>query len=255
MFLAGIVPGLMMGASFILVVAALGYVYTYPKEDRQDLRTATRNIVRALPSFSIPVVIIGGIAGGIATPTESAALAAVAAIVVGALVHREVDFRRMPQVMVRLLTNSAMVLFLVATANVFGWIVVYEQIPQTLAGYLQQITQNPFMFMLLLNILLLAMGMVIDAIAALILIVPILLPIAMTSYGIDPFHFGVVVCLNLVIGLLTPPVGTALFVAANVSGCAPGKIMKPLAPFLLAAVVVLILISWQPGLVTGTLGR
>jgi tripartite ATP-independent transporter DctM subunit len=247
MFLAGIVPGLMMGASFILVVAALGYVYTYPKEERQDMR--------ALPSFSIPVVIIGGIAGGIATPTESAALAAVAAIVVGALVHREVDFSRMPQVMVRLLTNSAMVLFLVATANVFGWIVVYEQIPQTLASYLQQITQNPFVFMLLLNVLLLAMGTVIDAIAALILIVPILLPIAMKSYGIDPFHFGVVVCLNLVIGLLTPPVGTALFVAANVSGCAPGKIMKPLAPFLLAAVAVLVLISWEPGLVTATIGR
>ena len=106
------------------------------------------------------------------------------------------------------------------------------------------------MFLILMNILMLLVGMVIDAIAALILVVPILLPIAMKSYGIDPFHFGVVICLNLVIGLLTPPVGTALYVAANVSGCKPMDIVKPLAPFLFASVAVLFLITVFPALVT-----
>lgn len=248
MFIAGIIPGLLMGAAFILVVVVLGFFYTYPKEARQSRGRAVSHILRALPSLSIPVVIIGGIAGGIATPTESAAVASVAAIIVGWGFHREFDPSHIPGMLVRLLASSSMVLFLVATANVFGWIIVYEKIPQNLAAYLVTLTENPIVFMLLLNVMLLLVGTVIDAIAALILVVPIMLPIAMLSYGIDPFHFGVAVCLNLVIGLLTPPVGTALYVTAQVSDCKPMSIMKPLAPFLLAALVILLLVSVWPAL-------
>ncbi|MGX1101493.1 TRAP transporter large permease [Amorphus sp. MBR-141] len=255
MFLAGIVPGLLMGASFIAAVAVMGFFYEYPREEAMSRAQAIQAILQALPSLGIPVVIIGGIAGGIATPTESAALAAIAAVLVGLIAHGEFKFGRVPQMLVRLVVNSSTVLFLVAAANVFGWIIVYEKVPQTLAVQMQLLTENPFVFMLLLNVLLLLVGTVIDAIAALILVVPILLPIAQSSYGIDPFHFGVVVCLNLVIGLLTPPVGTALFVAANVSGCKPAAIMKPLTPFLLCSIAILILISWQPALVTGIIGR
>lgn len=255
MFLAGIIPGLLMGLSFIGAVAVMGFFYEYPREEAMSRAQALQAILRALPSLGIPVVIIGGIAGGIATPTESAALAAVAAVLVGLIAHGEFKVGRVPQMLVRLVVNSSTVLFLVAAANVFGWIIVYEKVPQTLAVQMQLLTENPFVFMLLLNVLLLLVGTVIDAIAALILVVPILLPIAQSSYGIDPFHFGVVVCLNLVIGLLTPPVGTALFVAANVSGCKPAAIMKPLAPFLLCSIAILILISWQPDLVTGIIGR
>ena len=254
MFIAGIIPGLMMAVSFVVVVALMGFFYTYPKEKSLDRQTAISHIVRALPSLMIPVVIIGGIAGGIATPTESAALAAVATIAIGWGIHREFKLSQFPEILVRLLKSSAMVLFLVATANVFGWIVVYEKIPQNLAAYLQTLTDSPIVFMLLLNVLLLLVGTVIDAIAALILVVPILLPIAMNIYGISPFQFGVVVCLNLVIGLLTPPVGTALFVAAHVSGCKPMAIVKPLTPFLLAAVAVLIAISIWPWLTLVFLG-
>ena len=250
MFIAGIIPGIIMGACFIGVVAGLGFIYTYPEQEPIARADALKRVVNALPSFSIPVVIVGGIAGGIATPTESAAIAAVAAIIVGWFVYREFNPKHIPAILVRLLMNSAMVLFLVATANVFGWIVVYEKIPQTVAGILQNLTQSPVMFLILMNILMLLVGMVIDAIAALILVVPILLPIAMKSYGIDPFHFGVVICLNLVIGLLTPPVGTALYVAANVSGCKPIDIVKPMAPFLFASVAVLFLITVFPALVT-----
>ncbi|WP_296428227.1 TRAP transporter large permease [Yoonia sp.] len=248
MFIAGIIPGLLMGAAFILVVVVLGFFYTYPKEAKLSRGMAVSHILRALPSLSIPVVIIGGIAGGIATPTESAAVASVAAIIVGWAFHREFDPSHIPGMLVRLLASSSMVLFLVATANVFGWIIVYEKIPQNLAAYLVTLTENPIVFMLLLNVMLLLVGTVIDAIAALILVVPIMLPIAMLSYGIDPFHFGVAVCLNLVIGLLTPPVGTALYVTAQVSGCKPMSIMKPLAPFLLAALVILLLVSVWPAL-------
>ncbi|MBC6718701.1 TRAP transporter large permease [Aurantimonas sp. DM33-3] len=250
MFIAGILPGLLMGALFIGVVALMGFFYEYPRGDQMSRHEAWRALLGALPSLSIPVVIIGGIAAGIATPTESAALAAVAAIVVGASVHREFRLSQVAAMMTRLVANSATVLFLVATANVFGWIVVYEKVPQTIAAYMQSLTNDPFVFLLLLNLLLLVVGCVIDAIAALILIVPIVLPIAVAAYGIDPFHFGVVICLNLVLGLLTPPVGTGLFVAASVSGCKATDIVKPLAPFLLATILVIVLLAWQPVLTT-----
>ncbi|MGR3652258.1 MAG: TRAP transporter large permease [Roseovarius sp.] len=250
MFIAGILPGLLMGGAFILVVAVMGFFYEYPREARMTRSEAIRHLLRAIPSFLIPVVIIGGIAFGVATPTESAALASLASVIVGWAIHREFDPARLPAVMKRLLVSASMVLFLVATANVFGWIVVYEKIPQALAAQLVILTENPIAFLLLLNLLLLGVGMVIDAIAALILVVPIALPIAMQSYGIDPFQFGVVVCLNLVIGLLTPPVGTALYVAAFVSGCKPVAILKPLAPFLGCAMLVLVAVSVWPSLTT-----
>ncbi|MBO6720166.1 MAG: TRAP transporter large permease [Rhizobiaceae bacterium] len=254
MFLAGIVPGLVLTLAFFIVIAVMGFFYQYPRGAEQSRHQALASLVGALPSLSIPVVIVGGIAGGVATPTESAALAAVTALVVGTVFHREFKVGHIAPMLSRLVANTATVLFLVAAANVFGWIIIYERVPQVLATYLQTLTENPFVFLLLVNLLLLFVGMIIDGIAALILIVPILLPIAMRTYDIDPFHFGVVICLNLTIGLLTPPVGTGLFVAANVTDCKPMDIMRPLAPFLLATMLVLLLISWQPGLVVWILG-
>jgi TRAP-type transport system large permease protein len=254
MFLAGIIPGLLLTLAFVVVIAVMGFFYEYPRGAAQNRRQAVASLVGALPSLFIPVVIVGGIAGGIATPTESAALAAVTALVVGTVFHREFQFGHVAPMLRRLVGNTATVLFLVAAANVFGWIIIYERIPQLLAAYLQTMTQDPFVFLLLVNLLLLFIGMIIDGIAALILIVPILLPIAMRSYDIDPFHFGVVICLNLTIGLLTPPVGTGLFVAANVTDCKPMAIMRPLMPFLIATLLTLFLISWQPDLVLWILG-
>lgn len=255
MFLSGVIPGILMGVFFAAVIAVMGFFYNYPQEKRKSLRESFAAVIDAAPSLSIPVIIIGGIASGVATPTESAALAAVVSLIVGVVFYREFRVEHVPEMLVRLVANSSTVLFLVATANVFGWIIVYERVPQTLADMMQQFTDNPFVFLLLLNVLLLGVGMILDGIAALILIVPILLPIAMSSYGIDPFHFGVVICLNLVIGLMTPPVGTALYIAANVSGCKPMAIMKPFMPFLLASLAVLFLITWEPRFVTWILSR
>jgi len=253
MFLAGIIPGLLMGGAFMIIIAILGFFTTYPKGEKKTRQEAISALLGGLPALIIPIVIIGGIVGGIATPTESAALAALAALAVGTIFYREFHVANVPQMLMRLVTNSSTVLFLVATANVFGWIIVYERLPQNLAAFLTELTTNPFLFMLFLNLMLLVVGAVIEGIAALILIVPIMLPIAVNFYGIDPFHFGVVVCLNLVIGLLTPPVGTGLFIAASVSGCKPAAIMRQLLPFLGAALAVLLLITWQPFLVTALL--
>ena len=250
MFIAGIVPGLLMAVTFICVIALLGYRYNYPPGERLSCQQKLRNIGAAIPSLLVPIVMIGGILGGITTPTEAAAVGGLTAVLVGGFAHHEIRFDRMGDMLLRVAVNSAVVLALVAAAGVFGWVIVFEKVPQQLAVLLQQITADPFTFMLLVTALLLAVGTVIDGIAALILLVPILLPVATQVYGINPYHFGVVICINLTLGLLTPPVGTALYVAARVTGATPAEILRPLMPFLVATLLILILLCWQPYLVT-----
>jgi len=250
MFIAGIVPGLLMAFAFICVIALLGYRYKYPPGERLSRQQKLRNIGAAIPSLLVPVVMIGGILGGITTPTEAAAVGALTAVLVGSFAHNEIRFARVGDMLLRVAVNSAVVLALVAAAGVFGWVIVFEKVPQQLALLLQQITTDPFTFMLLVTALLLAVGAVIDGIAALILLVPILLPVATQVYGINPYHFGVIICINLTLGLLTPPVGTALYVAARVTGATPAEILRPLMPFLVATLLILILLCWQPYLVT-----
>ena len=250
LFIAGIIPGLLLTAGFILVVAVLGVVHDFPKGQWLSRPEMLRSAVRALPSTAVPVIIIGGILLGIFSPTESAAAAALAALVIGRFVHKELDLREFPDILLRTAVNSTMVLFLIAAANVFGWVIIFEEVPQQLTLWLTGLSDDPFVFMLLVNAALLVIGAFIDSIAALIVVVPLLLPIAQANYGIDPFHFGVVVCLNLVLGILTPPVGAGLFISAALARVAPGRIFIALAPFLLVVISVLVLLSWQPELVT-----
>lgn len=250
LFIAGIIPGLMMGGAFLAIIALLGFFYNYPAEQRMTRDEAIRAILNAIPALAIPGVIIGGILGGFATPTESAALAALAALLVGTFFYRDFDFRRVPKMLSRLVMNSSIVLFMVAAANVFGWIITFEKLPILLAGELQALTSDPFIFLMVMNLALLLICMFLDEIAVLILVVPLLLPIATANYGIDPYHFGVIICMNMVLGLVIPPVGTSLFVAAKVSGVKAGRIMKPLAPFIIATMAIMFLITWEPRLAT-----
>jgi tripartite ATP-independent transporter DctM subunit len=250
LFIAGIIPGLLLGFGFILVVTVLGLIHNFPRgrwSTRQEILNA---VIRGLPSTTVPILIVGGIMLGVFSPTESAAAAALAALVIGKFVHKELVLSDMPDILLRTAISSTTVLFLIAAANVFGWVIIFEEVPQELTVLLTQISENPFVFMLLVNLALLLIGAFIDSIAALILVVPLLLPIAIQQYGIDPFHFGVVVCINLVLGILTPPVGTGLFISATLARVSPGKIFIELLPFLLVTICVLVLLSWQPQLVT-----
>ncbi|MGD8340132.1 MAG: TRAP transporter large permease [Gammaproteobacteria bacterium] len=253
LFIAGIVPGLLLTGGFLLVVAVLGLMRDFPKGEWMTKGEAARAVLRGLPSASVPAIIVGGILLGVFSPTESAAAAALAALVIGRFIHKELDLRDLPEILLRTAFNSTLVLFLIATANVFGWVIIFEEVPQRLTLWLTELSSDPFVFMLLVNASLLLIGAFIDSIAALIVVVPLLLPIAQTNYGIDPFHFGVVVCINLVLGILTPPVGTGLFISATLARVRPGRIFIALAPFLLVTVVVLVLLSWQPWLVTAVL--
>lgn len=250
LFIAGIVPGLLLALSFIVVIALLGLVRNFPKGRWLSGREALRAMVRALPSCSVPVIIVGGILMGWFSPTESAAAAALAAVVIGRFVHRELDLRELPSILLATALNSTIVLFLIATANVFGWVIIFDEAPQRLTLWMTNLSSDPFVFLLLVNVTLLIVGMVIDSLAALIIVVPLLLPIAQGNYGIDPFHFGVVVCINLVMGIVTPPVGAGLFIAATLAQVPVGRIVRAVVPFLLATMAVLVLLSWRPELVT-----
>ena len=250
MFIAGIIPGLLMASGFFVALALIGVKRKLPLGNSDPLPQKLQSLKLGLPTLIIPLVIVGGIVAGIATPTESAAVASVAAFVLGKFLFRELKISRMPTVLYRTAINTSVVVFIVAAAKVFGWIIVYEQVPQTLAKQLAELTKDPFIFLLMINAILLGVGMILDGIAALILVVPILLPIAQSQYGIDPFHFGVVVCINLVLGLLTPPVGAGLFVTTAMTGVKPGDLFRQLLPFLATTLIVLILLCWQPWLVT-----
>lgn len=250
LFIAGILPGLLMAAGFIGTLALIGTVRELPLGEAMTWRERLLALRDGLPTLLIPFVIVGGIVAGVATPTESAAVASVAAFLLGWIVYRELSVKRLPAILLRTGLNASVVIFIVAAANVFGWVIVYEQVPQGLAEQLTEITSNPIVFLLIVNLALLFVGMVIDGVAALILIVPILLPIAVQEYGIDPYQFGVIVCINLVLGLLTPPVGAGLFVMTAMTGVRPGRLVRALLPFLLSTALVLVLLSVFPGLVT-----
>lgn len=250
MFIAGIIPGLMLGFAFMAVIALLGMKYNYPPGVRQSNKEKIDNVIKAIPSLLVPAVMIGGILGGITTPTEAAAVGALMSIVVGRFAHGDIKSDRMGDMLLRVAFNTGVVLILVAAAGVFGWVIIFEKVPQQIAVLLQQMTSDPFTFLMLVMVLLLFVGCVLDGIAALILLVPILLPVATQVYDINPYHFGLLMCVNLTLGLLTPPVGAALYVASSVTGASPVEILKPLAPFLIVTTLVLILLSWQPFLVT-----
>jgi C4-dicarboxylate transporter, DctM subunit len=246
MLIAGILPGIVLTLLFFALIALLGHFYNYPRADKRTPKERLITILRAAPTMLIPVVIVGSILGGLANATESAAVGAVAAALVGKYWTKQFRFSRLPEMMLRAGIYSAVVLFLVAAAAVFSWILIYGKVPHATAAWVQTVAKDPVTFMLLTNVILLLIGTVIDGIPGLIMAVPILLPLATEVYNIDPRHFGVVVVINLVLGLLSPPVGLCFFVAAAVTGAKPGRMFMLTLPFFGVACVLLVLLSIYP---------
>ena len=246
MLIAGILPGIMLTALFFIVIALMGYLYNYPRAAKRTPKERLVTILKAGPTMLIPIVIVGSILTGLANATESAAVGAVAAALVGKYWTTEFQFSRLPEMMLRAGIYSAIVLFLVAAAAVFSWVLIYGKVPQATAAWIQTVAKDPVSFMLLTNVILLVIGTVIDGIPGLIMTVPILLPIATDIYHIDPRHFGVVVVINLVLGLLSPPVGLCFFVAAAVTGAKAGRMFMVTLPFFFVACVLLVFLSIYP---------
>ncbi|CAN1524252.1 DctQ TRAP-type C4-dicarboxylate transport system, large permease component [Rhabdaerophilaceae bacterium] len=248
MLVAGLIPGLILVAMFCGVIAVMGFFYNYPASEHRTLAERGRAILEALPTLSIPIVIVGSILTGLANPTEAAAVGSVVAALIGRYWTGKFSFSQLPHMMLRAGVYSAIVLFLVAAAAVFSWVLIYGKVPQAAAAWIQTVAKDPVTFMLLTNAILLLIGTVIDGVPGLIMTVPILLPIATEVYNIDPRHFGVVVVVNLVLGLLSPPVGLCFFVAAAVTGASPGRMFIVTLPFFIIACVLLVLLSLYPWL-------
>ena len=246
MLIAGILPGIILTLLFFIVIALLGYLHNYPRGARKTPKERLVTVLKAAPTMMIPIVIVGSIMSGMANATESAAVGAVAAALIGKYWTREFHFSRLPAMMLRAGFFSAVVLFLVAAAAVFSWVLIYGKVPQATAAWVQTVAKDPVSFMLLTMVILLMIGTVIDGIPGLIMTVPILLPLATDVYHIDPRHFGVVVVINLVLGLLSPPVGLCFFVAAAVTGAKPGRMFLLTLPFFGVACVLLVLLSIYP---------
>jgi C4-dicarboxylate transporter DctM subunit len=248
MLIAGIVPGVILTILFFAIIAVMGFIYNYPQTEKQTLRLRTMTVLHASPTLLIPIVIVGSILGGLANATEAAAVGTVAAAVIGRYWTGEFDFSKLPEMLLRAGVYSAIVLFLVAAASVFSWVLVFGKVPQAVAAWTQSVATDPVSFLLLTTVILLIIGTVIDGVPGLIMTVPILLPIATDIYHIDPRHFGVVVVVNLVLGLLTPPVGLCFFVAGAVTGAKPGKMFMVTIPFFVVSCVLLVLLAFYPWL-------
>ncbi|MGD6958284.1 TRAP transporter large permease [Rossellomorea aquimaris] len=245
LFLAGAVPGVLLGLSLMLVTYVISVKRKYPKGERQPIGVIAKSFTGAFWALLMTFVILFGILGGYFTPTEASIVAVVYALVVGMFVYKELKLKDLPKILLDSMVSTASIMFLVGFANLFGWILVSEQIPVLVADGILGISDNPIVVILLINLLLLFVGTFMETIAALVILFPVLLPVA-SSVGMDPVHFGVMMVLNLVIGLSTPPVGVCLFVASSIGKVSIGKTSKALLPFLGASLVVLLLVAFIP---------
>ncbi|MGO4890383.1 TRAP transporter large permease [Anaerobacillus sp. MEB173] len=248
MFLAGIMPGVLLGLSFILVIMYVGYRQQLPRSEKASLKEVFEASFKIIPALFVPGIIIVGIISGVFTPTESAAIACFIGAIVGFFLYKDLKIKDIPNILVNTAMTTATVTLLIAMANIFGWVLTFEGIPQMLAKTMTGITESPLLFLLLTNLLLLLIGTVIDGIAALIILVPIYLPM-IVMYDIDPVHFGIIICINLTIGLLTPPVGAGLFIASAIGNVKIEELTRAIFPFLIGSFIVLIIITVWPDLV------
>jgi tripartite ATP-independent transporter DctM subunit len=247
LFLAGALPGLLLGFSLMAVSYFISKKRNHPKGERKSLSFIWTTFKGAFWAIFMTFLILYGILGGVFTPTEASIIAVLYAIVVGKFVYKELSFKQIPKVMVESLRMTAAIMVLVGFANLFAWIMASEQIPQLIAKTILSISTNKILVILMINILLLFVGTFMETIAALVILFPVLLPVA-TGIGMDPLQFGVMAVLNLVIGLTTPPVGVCLFVAAGISKITLIQATKAILPFLAASIVVLLLVSYIPAI-------
>ncbi|NLZ94773.1 MAG: TRAP transporter large permease, partial [Bacteroidales bacterium] len=205
---------------------------------------SAKKFLNAIPSLFMLVIVVGGIIAGLFTATEASAIAVLYSLVL-AFIYREIRVSDLPDIVLRSVKTTGIVMLLIATSLALSWIMAYLNIPQNVTAALISLTDNPFMILLLINIILLLVGIFMDMTPAVLIFTPIFLPIV-TALGIDPIHFGIIMVLNLSVGLCTPPVGSVLFIGCSVSGLSIDKVIKPLIPMFLSMVVVLLLVTYIP---------
>ncbi len=249
LFLGGVLPGLLLGAALMVYMAVVAAHRDYPRDAKKSIREIVGAAGSALPALSMPVLIIGGILSGIFTPTEAAGVAVVYAAFVGAFVYRKLNFGNLPGILLKSGLESGMVMLLIAMSEPFAWIIAVEQIPQLLIEQLSTLTVSPWLVLLVINVFLLLLGIPLETAPALVIVTPVLVPIAAAA-GIDPVHLGIVVCLNLVLGLITPPVGAVLFAVCGIANLSLARLSRALWLPFLVALAVLAVVTYVPWLST-----
>lgn len=249
MFLSGFGPGIVMGIVMMIISYSISKKKGYKGDDSVQHKQIFKILLDSFWALLMPAIILGGIYGGIFTPTEAAAVAVVYGLIVGFFIYKELKIKDLPDILFDSAVGTATIMLLIATANLFGWILVSQQIPQRIAAGMLGITSNPYILLLIFNIILLIVGTFLNTTAAVVLLTPILVPV-LTSVGIEPVFAGVVMIVNLAVGMITPPVGLCLFVGCNIGGISIEQMTKSIMPFLLGLIGVILLITYVPWIIT-----
>lgn len=249
LFVAGIIPGTLIGLGFMAYSYYVARKYNYPKEGKVDRKGKWKSFKDASWALAMPFIIIFGIRGGIFTATEGGAVVATYSLLVSMFVYKEIKVKDLPKIMYEAAISTATIATIIAATSLFSWLLASQQIPQQITTALLSVTDNKFLLLLLINVLLLFTGMFLDSGPAIMLLAPILAPVA-SQLGVDLVQFGLLMVINLTIGLLTPPVGTAMYVSSNISGVPILQLSKKLLPFWGIMIAVLMLVTYVPAITT-----
>ena len=247
LFMAGVLPGLLMGLVLSILCLIIAKRENYPKGEVIPLKQALKICVEAIWGLMTMVIILGGILSGVFTATESASIAVVWAFFVTMFIYRDYKWRDLPKLVHRTVKTVTVVMILVGFAACFGYLMTLMQIPMQVTDFFTSLSDNPTVILMLINVMLLLLGCLMDMAPLILILTPILLPVV-TQLGVDPVHFGMIMMVNLGIGLITPPVGTVLFVGAAVSKLKIGVVAKAMTPFFIALFIVLMLVTYIPAL-------
>jgi tripartite ATP-independent transporter DctM subunit len=248
LFAAGLIPGVVMALCMMAMVTWYAHRRGFPRDTDFSFARIGRSFVRAFLPLMTPVILIGGMTSGAFTPTEAAIAATAWALFIGVFVYRTMGVRRLVRVTMETIETSAIVLMIVAGASIFGWLITTTRVTEAIAEAVLSLTTDRNLLLLLINLFLLVVGCFMETIAAITILVPVLLPLV-TKVGVDPVHFGVIMVLNLMIGLLTPPVGMVLFILSRISGLSFERTTAAVLPFLLPLLASLALVTWWPAMV------
>ena len=247
LFLGGVIPGVLMGIGIMIVIYIAAVKRGYRAEQRATLKQVLRSGFDGVLGLLAPGIIMGGILGGVFTPTEAAVAAVLYALIVGAIVYRELDLTRLTAILWDTVDQTVRVMFIIAAAGMFGWLLIYIRAPQAIVEALTALSSSPAVILLIINVILLVLGCFMEGIAIMLLTVPIFMPV-LAKFGIDPVHFGVVMTLNLMIGLLHPPLGMVLFVLSRIAKLSIERTTMAILPWLIPLLLSLIAITLIPEL-------
>jgi tripartite ATP-independent transporter DctM subunit len=249
LFIGGIIPGVLMTVALMLLTYLIATKRKYPTEPRVSLHIFVRDTISALPALMTPLIIVGGILGGVFTATEAGAVAVLWALIVGLLIYREMTPKDLARILLEAMLTTAKILFIVGGAAVFGWVLTYFNIPARFAAFMSGITSNPTLTILLFIVLYLLLGCFMEAGAVIVMTVPVVMPL-LNQIGIDPIFFGVLMTMCLSIGTLTPPLGTVMYVMCNIGEISVERFIRIILPFLAVLIAVVLLVGFFPSLVT-----